>query len=388
MNGLVFYALQAILSYFRIGHCADRLTIKRFFVITGFYVVFFPWMFINQTALALDRVFFRFDHIEPKPLFIVGVPRSGTTFLHRLLAYDARQTTTMPLWELILAPSLIQKKLLRGLRRVDDRLGRPMMSLFKWVEQKLFETLDSMHPTSLWQPEEDYLALIPVVGCFLMCQPFPSAARIWALADFDGQLNEQQKRKIIKYYRSIIQRHLHFRGEEKRYLSKNPSFTSMIGSLKREFPESSILACIRTPIKTVPSLLKAMESGGEIFNNNLQHEFFRDPLVAMLHQMYLKIDLESADNLDGIVKYQHLTSDPAAAVTQIYRRLGWRMFEQFEQKLNNEAVQSKTYRSRHKYSLEQYDLDEAVILDRFADVFHSFDFAAPLTTTSQQTTCE
>jgi hypothetical protein len=58
-----------------------------------------------------------------QPVFVLGVPRSGTTFLHRALAADAAFTTTRT-WELLFAPSLCQRYLIRGLIAVDSSWGR------------------------------------------------------------------------------------------------------------------------------------------------------------------------------------------------------------------------------------------------------------------------
>jgi hypothetical protein len=84
-----------------------RLTPKRIDAIIGFYTLFPLLETANGLGLLLDDVFYARYKKERvrKPVFIVGNPRSGTTFLHRLMAKDRRNFVTMRFWEILLAPS-------------------------------------------------------------------------------------------------------------------------------------------------------------------------------------------------------------------------------------------------------------------------------------------
>ena len=368
MRGFVTYAGLALKSYFAFSrNSASRVSVKRLLVMTCFYAVFFPWLLFNVLCLALDHVFFGFRRIEPKPpLFVVGVPRSGTTFLYRLLAMDENQFTTMPLWELILAPALVQKYFFAMLGWIDSTiffaLGRKILI---GIEKKLFGSLDAIHKTSLFEPEEDYLALIPVVGCFLMVQPFPDSQRIWQLADFDRNIPEDQRRLIMKFYRGILQRHLYFRGNEKILLSKNPSFSSMIGSLRETFPDCRIIGCVRDPLQTVPSLLNSMKDGGKVFGNRYQPENFQEPFLAMLSGYYEQI-FRSADVGEiQISNYRVLTTTPDVLLADIYDAFALNMEPEFEHELKRQAEKSRKYKSGHRYSLEDFELTEDEVSSRF-----------------------
>ena len=57
---------------------------------------------ISATTLGLDNVFYRRYRKQPidRPIFIVGNPRSGTTFLHRLLL-GAGGMAAFELWEML-----------------------------------------------------------------------------------------------------------------------------------------------------------------------------------------------------------------------------------------------------------------------------------------------
>ena len=79
----------------------------------------------GRSTLALDDIFHRAyrDVRVDRPCFIIGAPRSGTTFFHRLLT----QTDEFPHWQTweLLLPSLTARKLLRPIvPKVVSFLGR------------------------------------------------------------------------------------------------------------------------------------------------------------------------------------------------------------------------------------------------------------------------
>ena len=114
--GLPLFIKCIFKSYFNSKNSAARLSFKRFIIITITILAIFLVTSIHNIFLFIDEIlFFSFKKIKiNKPLFIVGIPRSGTTFLHRTLSQDSDKFTTFQLWEFLLAPSITQKLLLRG----------------------------------------------------------------------------------------------------------------------------------------------------------------------------------------------------------------------------------------------------------------------------------
>ncbi len=70
---------------------------------------------ISATTLGLDHVFYpgHRKHAIDRPIFIIGNPRSGTTFLHRLLL-GAGDMAALELWEMMF-PAITARKLLGGI---------------------------------------------------------------------------------------------------------------------------------------------------------------------------------------------------------------------------------------------------------------------------------
>src|SRR5215213_1968680 len=79
---------------------------------------------IHAICFALDPILFpslRRTQVEA-PVFSVGHARSGTTFLHRMMAKDP-QFSYVLMYEMFF-PSLLEKRLLRLLFRIDDVSGK------------------------------------------------------------------------------------------------------------------------------------------------------------------------------------------------------------------------------------------------------------------------
>ena len=330
-------------------------------------------------CLLLDDLLFpAYRRIEVEaPLFVVGIPRSGTTFLHRVLARDPRFTTPR-LWELVLAPSIVQRKAVRTLARIDGWVGRPLGRLVRRLEGRLFRALDDVHPVTLDAPEEDYFALLPAFACFLLVVPFPGHPAVWELARFD-ELPEATRRRVMAYYRSILQRHVFVHGR-RTVLSKNPSFSPMIRSLRQTFPDARFVFCVRDPLEAVPSLISSLRAGAAFFG--------WDPTAAEHAHRFLEMlryyTEHALDTLPGwpadvraFVSMADLTDDVPGAVAALYERFGWTPTAAFRVALDAEHERSRRYSSGHRYALEEVGLTADEVRARLHRMIRHFDYGAP-----------
>ncbi len=350
---------------------------------------FFPLLFVVQTihwiGFILDEILFRgYKAVKVRsPVFIVGVPRSGTTFLHRVLANDSERFTTLTLWELILAPSAAERKFWLGLGRIDRWIGSPFARFIKWLERRIFGSLDSIHQISLSDPEEDYFALVPIYACFILILPFPFPDELGHLAFFDDQTPPADKDRIMAFYKSCLQRHLYVRGTDKTLFSKNVSFSPMIGALNKTFPDSRIIGTVRNPLNAIPSHISSMMEGAEIFDNDTRGHEFRDQMIAVQRYAYthmMKMLPELPENRQMIVRMEDLETTLGSVVQKIYERLGYEMDPAFKTYIQDQDWRQRNYKSGHKYDLSTYGLTEAMIYEQFSDVFDRFGYEPPVKT--------
>lgn len=362
-----------------------RLTVKRFFMMAGFFPLLFVAQSMHWLGFLLDEVFFRgYRSVEiRRPVFIVGVPRSGTTFLHRLLARDRERFTTFSLWELILAPSVAERKFWLGLARLDQWIGAPFSRLVRWLERRLFASLDNIHEISLSDEEEDYFLLVPIYACFLLILPFPFPDALGHLAFFDDKTPRAEQDRIMDFYRACLKKHLYIRGTEKPFLSKNVSFSPMIRALARTFPDSRIIGTVRNPVNAVASHISSMMAGAAVFDNDTRGNEFRDQMIAVQRYAYTHLletlsgPCEREDKDAMIVRMEDLQNALAPTIKGLYERLGYPMTPDFEAYIDSQDERQRRYKSGHHYDLSAYGLSGAMVYEQFSDIFDRFGYPAP-----------
>lgn len=353
---------------------------RRALALAVFVPPFLLLQLVHWAGFLLDDVFFRAYRDVPlrEPLFVIGLPRSGTSYLQRVLARD-EGTTTMRLWELVLAPSVTERKLWLALGRVDRAMGRPLSRLFGWGQRKATAWMDDVHPVALDEPEEDFLVLLSGFACFLLVLAFPGHREVWRLTRFD-EWPAAERTAVLSFYRSCLQRHMYVVGPQKRLLSKNPSFTPFARSLAEAFPDARFLCCVRDPREAVPSQLSAVAGGMRLFGTDVARSPTRERLVSMMEH-YANHVLAASGSVAPdrwvFVPLAELRRDVAGTVERAYERFGWMPDATFRATLRDESLRARRYRSTHAYSLAELNLSNADLARRFASFIDRFEFGRP-----------
>ncbi|MDJ0752413.1 MAG: sulfotransferase [Ardenticatenaceae bacterium] len=323
---------------------------------------------IHWLGFLADEVFFPgYRQIEvEKPVFIVGIPRSGTTFLQRTLADDPQFTTTKA-WECIFAPSITERTIYHGLGRLFAPFGRllPRQSL------NFFNKMESIHELGLQEPEEDFLFFLPLFSCFILIAIFPEAAGLWRQAQFDLKLTAWEKETTLSFYHRCVQKHLYFHGRQRRYLSKNPSFSSMLRSLHQKFPDGKFVVTIRPPQATVPSQLSSLRPTFELVGSGRMSSRFQTRIVEMLHfyyQYFAKV-LPTIDDQIPVLENKQIKLQLAETLEKIYAYVEQPQPLDAHQKWAGIARESTQFKSKHRYQLDDFGLEAAEIKRQFVDVW-------------------
>lgn len=339
----------------------------------GMLALFIPLFLIVQgvhwLGFLLDALFIRRDReIQIRePLFVLGVPRSGTTNLHQVLARDSK-FTTFSSWECLFALSVTQRLFWRALGRLDARLGGWGARLVSWVERRAFASLDDIHAMGLKTPEEDYFALNPVLSCFILALPFPGSEHLWRMGSFDRDMPADEGELILDFYHRCLQKHLYVHGPDKRLLSKNAAFAPLAISLAQRFPDARFLICLRDPLETLPSQLSAIAPGLRLFGVPADSRVIRDRFIDQLGFYYENLDrlARAHPNRCFSASLPAIRSRLAEVLAQAYDRLGLPLSEDFRRQLEAETAGARGYRSGHRYSLEQFGLDTETLSARFS----------------------
>ena len=310
-------------------------------------------MIINNLFLLMDNIFFNYQKIKiNKPLFIIGFPRSGTTFLHKMLLKDT-QFTTPQLWELIFAPSILQKKIYYYISDLFNENN--FLNNFNSLFRPLTHSLDNIHEINLKNPEEDYLFLMPFGGCFLLTLIYP-IDEIWNLYNFDKNFSKKMRHRLFKKYDSLIKRHLYFHGKNKIYLSKNPHFTSFSKSLKDYFQDCNLIGCHREPKKSIPSVMSSMEPGYKLMSRDIKNDtsYFID-----MYKIYSKALIKNYNQNDSfiLIEMSQTKNNLRSTIKEIYNTFKYKIDIIFLDKITKQSKKSKKFISQNNYSLKRYNLD-------------------------------
>ncbi len=341
---------------------------------------------IQLLGLLIDNLLFRgYRRVEIRaPVFVIGPPRTGTTFLHHVLASDPR-TTTFRTWECLFAMSVSLRYVGIGMARLHRWLGAPLSRFGGWLLQKVAGSLDDIHPVRLGDPEEDFLSLMPVFACFLLIVPLPRARWLYRIARADTDLSRAEQDALLGFYRRAIQRHLYVFGRDRTFLSKNASFAGSIDCLLREFPDARIIATVRDPVSVVPSQLSALRPGFRASGFAALPGGFQDNMLALLEHYYLNL-AACARRHSGRLAFidnSELRHRLEPSVRRAYEELGLEPSSALLERLADPTPDTTTKASTHSYTLEEFGLDEAGIRSRFRAVYASFEFNVGLPAASR-----
>lgn len=380
----MYFDFQAFFRYnfrafFKASGQHYRLTPKRFMVLLIWLAVYIPAQIINRICFLLDEILypqFRNQAIE-KPIFIVGNPRSGTTFLHRLLYKDQKSFTAFTVWELILAPSIIQRKLIWGIAKFARWVGYPAHIIVDWINKKINKHEQTKaHSIKINAAEEDEHILIHSWTSASLWAIYPIREELLPYFYFDRNIPKTKQQKVMDFYKSMVQRHIYAHGGKRIFLSKNPAFTPKIGALSEAFPDSRFIIPVRNPLEAMPSMFEYMSSGWQIFCDPLEpypnkEDFFE---VMRYYYLYPVKFFKDKENQCKFIKYEDLTDRPDKIVENLYDWLGLNYTREFKQVVTQETHSARNYQSQHEYSIEKMGLSKEEILQEFEEVFQHYEF--------------
>lgn len=337
-----------------LGRFAAPLRARRLAVLLIGFPLFGLFQTVHWIGFLIDEILFRGYRKVPvrNPLFITGVPRSGTTFLHRTLSRDSSQFRTFQTWEAVLAPSITERKLLRLLSRLDRFLGRPLQRLVEGLTRRLAGGLDDIHKVDLTAPEEDYLTLLPASGCFILSLAFPSSPSVWLLARFQD-MPEERRAVLVRFYHRCLQKHLYVHGTQCRLLSKNAAFASWVPDLRQVFPDARFLFCIREPQSVLSSQLSSVRSGMRLFDTEPALDTFSLEFQTVLAHAYrvLRDEMRSflPDHL-AILDQADLKGHTGELLTIALKRLCVDLTPDLVAAITEADALSRQYVSRHHHA--------------------------------------
>ncbi len=343
-------------------------------------VLFFINNFLLFLFRLLDEIFFRgYRKVKiQSPVFIIANPRSGTTFLHRMMSKDSQRFTYMKFAHTIFCSATFVK-LAAAIKWLDDKIGSPITRLMNAIDEKIYAGWENIHEMGFNKAEEDEALFAQSMlssGVFVLF-PFFHLVRDTYMLD---EQPETVRENMMDFYESSLKRFVFARDKHKTYLAKNVNSSGRIKTILSRFPDAKIIFIARNPFDAVPSMVSMF---------SVMYGF-HSPAMPKTHPTYrqwAKCSIDFFKHFNRVKKqfdakqfyalsYDSLTAAPKQSVLDIYRHFGWEVSEAFEKALSAESQRNKSYRSAHSYSLEEYGISKAEIATELAEVIEEFGFKA------------
>ncbi len=313
-----------------------------------------------DNALALEDLIARYPQILDeqirRPLFVLGLARTGTTLLQRLLSLHSG-ARYLPFWEGY-TPYPREVGNHQGGKDGRYREAKNRLALLDWIGAEF----NKIHPIAIDDPEECYHLfrnhfLVPPGFDFANV---PSYWRWW---------DDRAHADCYRMHKRQLQA-LQWLNPNQHWVLKCPNHLSGLKHLMETYPDACIVNTHRDPLKTVPSLcsLTAVMWG-------MTAEKLDLPTIA-------EFVLDLAENCEAAgraamhvvprdqivhVEYDELVRDPTAMAVSIYDRFGYPADAGLKARMNKWLVENPSDKhGKHTYALEDFGLTPEIIRKRLA----------------------
>ncbi len=367
-------------TFFKIIYlnCIKYGSVRRILItlLVAFILLLF-WMVLLFFRLLDELFFFKYRQTEiKKPVFIIGNPRSGTTYMHRLISLDEDRYVTMKLYHTII-PSVTFYKLVQVLSWVDQKIGRPQRRFFDWIDSWFFKKWEDIHPTGFNHTDEDeglYIFSFLTVAVSLWC-PYMQHFKYLTIIDY---LPEKTKRKLQNYFKSSLQRFIYVEGKNKTLLTKNVITTGRLNTILEILPDARMVYMVRNPLKAIPSYVSMFSATWQFLAPELNKDDEPYKALAQVSIDFYNYFHQQKNKYAGTqfmtILYDELSEKPFDTILKIYAYFNLPVSPNFKFTLKEHIANQQNYTSKHQYNLEQYGLSNTDIETQLYDFMNSYGF--------------
>ena len=326
---------------------------------------------LNALTIRLQLTEERRQHPEvteesiDRPVFIVGLPRTGTSITHELLAADPRHRAPLH-WEIrypFPAPET-------ATYRTDPRIAQADHQIRLWCE--IVPEYDQVHELGGAIPVED----IQVMGGSFISDEWMGRHVVPAYSAWYATCDRVPG---FEFHKQMLQ-HLQWRCPGERWVLKSPSHMGQLEALLTVYPDARIVFTHRDPLRVLPSVVSTLYSTAFVRSDQVDVEamkgwFTGETCKALLDGMTaLRRSGRLPESQCFDLRYADLMKDPVAALSGIY--------EHFEIDYPDSARQAqrdyidnkpKGRHGQHRYDFADTGLDLDEERARFAEYYAAYD---------------
>lgn len=321
-------------------------------------------LLVKRLRLVDDRK--RFPQIAEQevrsPIIITGLPRSGSTHLHALMALEP--SVRAPLhWEMERpSPPFGATE-----ASPDDRVQAAQADLDRRPNNTALMT---SHPFGATRPEQ-CIGLLDwsFINITVMARARMPTYVEWFLSA-DYRLMYEHHHRTLQHFQAF--------HPARRWVLKHPKHLFSLDMLLATYPDAKVVWTHRDPVSVIPSAANFTYTYRRSFTPDPDPIRFGHEWSAM-EEMGLRRGMAARDRLltpERVfdLHFDDLMADPADAVTAIYRRFGHPFSDDLSSRV--EAFMKANPREKHgehRYTPEQYGLSADHLNRRFADYIERFN---------------
>lgn len=314
--------------------------------------------------LRSESFFKKYPEILEQPLYpvmvIIGLQRTGTTKLHRILAGDP-DNRSLSSWE-ALNPAPINGEVKSGEKRI--KIARLNENALKIMSPGFF----AIHPVEHLAPEEDVL-LLDV--SFLST----TAEAIMNVPSYSEWLEKTDQSPAYEYLVKLMKL-LQWQQPAKRWVLKTPHHLEFLDLADKYFEDVHFIWTHRDVHQAIPSFLSMVAHSRILFSNQVNAGEVAQHWVRKIGYMLtraMEYRQKNAGNKQITdVLYNNLVTDSKSILNKIYQNQNLGISPELQQKFDfSEKLNPRGKYGIHHYAHEDFGIDQDYI-DSFTMKYQVF----------------
>ena len=297
------------------------------------------------------------------PVFIVGLPRTGTTLLHGVVSQDPANRAPLT-WEVMYPAADVSTP--DALRRTRARTRTRLA----WANRLAPEFM-RIHPIAPDLPQE----CIAITAQIFMSIQFHTTHNVPSYEDW---LERQSQDLGYDFHHRFLQ-HQQAKRPGNRWVLKAPGHLFALGALLRRYPDARVIHTHRDPLRVMASMASHATVLRRAFSDSADPPQiaadWADRWARALDDFLAVRDRAPRGQfLD--VNYEDIERSPLETVERVYEFLGWPLSAQARHAMQAFlSANPKNKHGVHRYSLAEYGLDRDAELARFRNYCERFRIA-------------
>ncbi|MGW0324436.1 sulfotransferase family protein [Nocardia sp. NPDC003183] len=289
-----------------------------------------------------------------RPIFVTGLPRTGTTALHRLLAADPAN---------------------QGLEMWLTDFPQPRPPRETWDDNPAYQQIDAgLRQHQVQNPEFmglHYMSASDVEECWQLLRQSGMSHSYECLAYVPGYsqwLSGQDWTPAYARHRRNLQ--LIGMNDTRRWVLKNPSHLFCLDALLATYPDAIVIQTHRDPATIIPSVCSLNEHATRGWSTTFTGETIGRTQLDLwsrgLHEFTAaRTRHPEATFID--IDFDDLRTDPLGVVDRVYARTGAALTPEARTAITALDNESRTgaRKPTHHYSLADYGLTENMVAESF-----------------------